>query len=377
MQNIAAAADIGGNTAAPEYILQNRAVFRHISGRYGNVAEAVPAAAHQPQDVGGHRLHFGIGRACLVDPNLLRFPLPNGVRAEEMRLQMLQRRIRSVGKIFHLAGHTVLFCHTKQALLLPQGVKKQLAIPFIPQQRHRDIVCLVQNHGENALLLLVEIGKSVKINILTAQISGILHMIAELLHTGAGIHGFIVQLGIVGGIEQGDRAQLIAHCALHIRHLLIQFFRSNLIGVKFIRQIRQLAQKSRTLGGLAEHLQLAVYLLQGKAHGQQLAAVIQRKVRQAACLRQHTVGQSAKAQHLRIPRGRFAQGTAKIHLRFVGGVLRHQKHLSAPGALCLDAFQHFLRFAGPCPSDPDLQHGSLLLYRLFSYFLLYFLSGIL
>ncbi len=85
-QYIAAAADIGGNTAALKNIFQHRAVLRHIAGRHGNITEAVLTASHQTKDLRRHRLHFSKGRTCLIDLNLLGFLIPRLIGTEEMLL---------------------------------------------------------------------------------------------------------------------------------------------------------------------------------------------------------------------------------------------------------------------------------------------------
>ena len=116
-------------------------------------------------------------------------------------------------------------------------------------------------------------------------------------------------------------------------------------------------QKRRPLRGPSEHLQIAVQLLQAAAHGQQLAAVVQRHVRQSSGLSQHAGGKTLKAEHLRITAGRGAAGAAQIQLRLMGSVLRHQQQLRAVLPLPGHGLQHTGGFAASRASDPDGQHG--------------------
>ena len=68
-----------------------------------------------------------------------------------------------------------------------------------------------------------------------------------------------------------------------------------------------------------------------------LAAAVQRHLGRAAGDAQDPVPQPPKAQHLGMAAGGGAAGPAQVHLRLVGGVLRHQKNLLAPVPQLRDA----------------------------------------
>ena len=231
-----------------------------------------------------------------------------------------------------------------------------------------------QRQREDTLLLLVEKGEAIQIQVFPVQIAGLGQAVAQLLHPGAHIRLPGAQPGIVGGEDHGHVPQLVAHGSLHVSHMAIQCLRGNPIGVKFVGQHSQLMQKRRPLRGPSEHLQIAVQLLQAAAHGQQLAAVVQRHVRQSSGLSQHTGGKALKAEHLRIAAGRGAAGAAQIQFRLVGGVLRHQQQLRAVLPLPGHGLQHTGGFAASRAADPDGQHGGCppLLIARFSHIIAHF-----
>ena len=169
-----------------------------------------------------------------------------------------------------------------------------------------------------------------------------------------------MELPVIGGIQQRQIPELISHGALHILHLLPQGLGRDLVGVELLRQIRQLLQKRRPLGGPSEHPQPAVQLLQRQPHGQQLTAAVQRKLRQTAGPGQYPAAEALEAQHLRITGGRRPQRPAQIHLRLMGDMLRHQQHLRPLAALPGHGLQHPAGLSGPRPSDPYGKHGFLL-----------------
>ena len=66
----------------------------------------------------------------------IRFPLPDGVAAEEMTLQMIQRALSLPGKIGKAALRARFAGHAHQPLFLHGGILK-LPPAALAQQRHR------------------------------------------------------------------------------------------------------------------------------------------------------------------------------------------------------------------------------------------------
>ena len=159
---------------------------------------------------------------------------------------MVQGAVAVPGEILHTALHARLLCHAHQTLLLGGGIPEQLAAP-VTQQRHRHAVTPPQRQREDALLLLVEKGEAIQIQVLPVQIPGLGQTVAQLLHTGAHIRLPGAQPGVVGGKDHGHVPQLVAHGPLHVGHMTVQRLRGDLIGVKFIGQRGQLMQKRRPL----------------------------------------------------------------------------------------------------------------------------------
>ena len=173
-----------------------------------------------------------------------------------------------------------------------------------------------------------------------------------------------MQPRVIGRKHQCRRAQLVPRRTGDVLHLPQQRLRPHLVGVQLVRQRHQLPQERGPLGGPREHRQPPADLLQRPPHGQQLAAGVQRHVRQSAGAAQYTGGQTAEAQHLRITAGRRPAGPAQVQLRLVGGVFRHKQHLppfAPPRGYLL---QHPEALSGAGPAHQDMQfHGRIPLSR--------------
>ena len=147
--------------------------------------------------------------------------------------------------------------------------------------------------------------------------------------------------------------------AANVLGLLVENFRRHLIAPQFVKEGQHLFQKAHLLGGFPVQRQLWGRFQQGPLKGQQLAAVVQRHIRNAAGDAQHPLSQAAEAQYLRVAAGGVAAGPAHIHLRLVGSVLRHQQDLAAGFPQLCHPPQHFVRFSRFGPADQDRQHSLL------------------
>ena len=276
---------------------------------------------------------------------------------------MRQRPVAVADKRFHVTVAAYRCRHALQPIPLAQCILKELWVGLVAQQRHRYAVGLPQRRLQNILLHPVEVGKAVHIDVLSHQIVRARQGVAKLLHPGAGIYPLSVEARIVSTVDQRRRAQLFPCRAVHIGYLLHQCRRRHPVGVQLIRQRHQLPQKRRPLGGTGKYRQPSADLLQRPPHGQQLAASVQRHVRQSAGLGQYTGGQISEAQHLRIAAGCGSQRTAQIQLRLVGGVLRYQQDLR-PLPPLLHCLQHPAALARTGAAHPDLQfHPASLVSR--------------
>ena len=173
--------------------------------------------------------------------------------AEEATLQVAQRAVVLSGQVRQPALDARFTGHADKALLLGGGVLELLA-GLVAQQRYRHAGAPPQRQRQHALLLPVEEGKAVQIQVFPIQIVGLRQAVVELLHTGTGVGAAVAQLGVVGGEDQRHVPQLIAHGALHVLHMVVQRLRRDLIGVEFVGQRGQLVQECRALGRAAKHL---------------------------------------------------------------------------------------------------------------------------
>ena len=218
-QNFAAAADIGGDAVPLKHRFQQWAVHIHGAAGHGYIPIAI-ALCRQLPDLGGNVLHLGIGGGGLVQRHRIGLFLPRRVAAEKVALQMVQGAVAVSGEILHAALHARLPGHAHQTLLLGGGIPEQLAAP-VAQQRHRHAVTPPQRQREDALLLLIEEGEAIQIQVFPVQIAGLGQAVAQLLHTGAHIRLSGAQPGVVGGEDHGHVPQLVAHGPLHVGHMAV------------------------------------------------------------------------------------------------------------------------------------------------------------
>ena len=90
---------------------------------------------------------------------------------------------------------------------------------------------------------------------------------------------------------------------------------------------------------------------------QQLAAGVQRHLCHSTGDGEHPLPQPPEAEDLRVTAGGIAAYPAQIHLRLVGGVLRHQQDLPAGIPQFSDPAEHLFRFSRFGPAHQDRQHG--------------------
>ena len=184
-------------------------------------------------------------------------------------------------------------------------------------------------------------------------------MVAELGHPVPGVQTGTAEPGLIGGVEQTQIRQFVVGGAVYVLRLLVQDLRGHLVASQFVEQRQHLFQKAHLLRGLPIHGHLGGRFQQRPLEGQQLAAVIQRHVRDAAGDAQHPLAQPPKTQHLGMTAGGIAAGAAHVHLRLMGGVLRHQQDLLAALSKLRHPPQHGIRFSRFGTADQDRQHSDL------------------
>ena len=184
-------------------------------------------------------------------------------------------------------------------------------------------------------------------------------MVAELGHPIPGVQTGTAEPGLIGGVEQTQIRQLVVGGAVYVLRLLVQDLRGHLVASQFVEQRQHLFQKAHLLRGLPVYGHLGGRFQQRPLERQQLAAVVQRHVRDAAGDAQHPLAQPPKTQHLGMTAGGIAAGAAHVHLRLMGGMLRHQQDLLAALPQFRHPPQHGIRFSRFGTADQDRQHSDL------------------
>ncbi|CDC67993.1 unknown [Oscillibacter sp. CAG:155] len=164
-------------------------------------------------------------------------------------------------------------------------------------------------------------------------------MVAQLAHPVPGIQAGPVQPGLIGAVEQTQVQQLVPGGPLHFPCSGVQHLGGDFITVQLVDQIQQLLQKGRLLRGATVYRQHGRDLREGLLQRQQLSPCIQRHLGRPAGNSQHPVPQPPEAEHFRVAAGGVPADPAQIHLRLVGGVLRHQQDLAAVVPQCPDLLQ--------------------------------------
>ena len=160
-------------------------------------------------------------------------------------------------------------------------------------------------------------------------VAGGLQRLAELGHPVPGVKAGAVQPGLIGPVQQAQVQQLVPAGPLDLPGLAVQQLRGHVVAAQLVEEVQQLLEEGRLPGGAAVDLQQRRHLHQGLLQGQQLAAGVQRHLGGAAGEGQHPVAQAAEAEDLRMAAGGVPAEAAQVHLRLVGGVLRHQQDLPA------------------------------------------------
>ena len=107
-------------------------------------------------------------------------------------------------------------------------------------------------------------------------------MVAELGHPVPGVQTGTAEPGLIGGVEQTQIRQFVVGGTVYVLRLLVQDLRGHLVASQFVEQRQHLFQKAHLLRGLPIHGHLRGRFQQRPLEGQQLAAVVQRHIRDAA-----------------------------------------------------------------------------------------------
>ena len=361
-QNIAAAAEIDRHAVALKHIFDGSGIVVQISGRHSDVTEAVLPRAHQRKDPGGHILHLGEHTVRPVQLHLAAIPGPHTAPTEEISFQMLQGILRLTGgNRNHPAVHTALPRQTNQALLGANALGENLFVTArFAQKRNGNGAGTAQQNRDDLLLLGGKVGKAVQKNILPGSVPGLLQPLHQLGHQVAAVAAVVTELRQIGGVDDAQFPDLVGAHALQCLAGIPQLLRQHTAAFQLIAQLHQFREEWSFSGGAGIDLQGLDGLLQGKLHHQQLAASIQRAVRQTAHLGEHAVGQKAETQHLRMAGSPVSADPGQIHLRQMGGMLRHQQNLLTGIPQFADLLQHSGGFSCIRSAHPNLQHGLLL-----------------
>ena len=360
LQNIAAAALVGRDAVALKDALQQKLVVPHIPGAHTDVPVAAFAPRHQPPDGGGALLHLGIGVRCFQQPDGLRLPLPGLGRAQEAPLQaaewaVLTRRFN----VKHFRLTASLFRQPEKGVPgAVRGVEELAApAPLLPQQGDGDAPPLPQQVGKHLLLLGREVAEAIQEEVHALCDMGLLQVVAELAHPVPGVQARPLQPRLIGPVEEAQVPELFPGGAGQFLPPAAQILRRDGKALELVKEVQHPREESRLPGGTAVELQLRRHLAQGLLQRQELAPLVQRDIGQSPGDGEHPGPQPPEAQDLGVAAGGVAAGAAEVHLRRVGGMLRHQQHLPGGIPQCCDPSQHPLRLSALRPAHKDRQHG--------------------
>ena len=350
-QNVAAAAEVGGNLAALEHRLDDGLVGLHVPGRYRNLPAAALPLQKQAADGGGGLLHLGEDRVRLEQADLAGAAAVGNGGAEEMALQVAQGGGVPGGEVLYPDGLSLPLRQAAEAVQGAEGgLENLLPALRLAEKGDGEAVGLAEKDGETAALLGGEIGEAVNVNILVPGVARRLQAVAELGHIVPGVQTGTEEAGFIGGVEKAQVVELVPGGAGYDLGLLVKGLGGDLVAAELVEEGQKLAEEGGLPGGTAVDRQLRENLQQGFFQGEELAPGVQGHLGRPAGDGEDPVREAAEAQHLGEAAGGVAAGAAQVHLRLVGGVLRHQKNLLPAAGAGGRAVQHRLGFAGLGPA---------------------------
>ena len=108
---------------------------------------------------------------------------------------------------------------------------------------------------------------------------------------------------------------------------IIEFFWGHFVAAQLVKEAQKLLQEGGLLGGTAVDRQLRGHFGKSLLERQQLSAGIQGNLGAAAGNGEDPVGKAAEAQNFCVTAGSRAADAAKVNLRQMRGVFRHQQNL--------------------------------------------------
>ena len=342
LQDIAAAAKVHRHAVASKNTFNDRLIIPQIPGSHGDIPEAVLSRANQREDLGSNIFRLRKRRVGPVDGCPLAVSLPGPAAAEKGGGQISQSRSGLWGgEVVDLTGNTAPLSQPYQTVPGPEPLAEDLQrAVLLPHEGNGNGFRPPKEDGDHLLLLGCKIGKSVQEHVMIVNIARFLQVIHQLGHQIPPVLSLPVQPRLIGGIDQSQIPQLLPGEALQGGVQLPQPLRLHPVSLELIKECHQLSQKGSLPGGPGIHRQLWQHLLERQLHHKELTSGVQCAIRQASGERQHPVGQQPEAQHLPVTGGGGTAGAAQIHLRLVGGMLRHQQQLGAGIPQPPDLLQH-------------------------------------
>ena len=139
--------------------------------------------------------------------------------------------------------------------------------------------------------------------------------------------------------------------------LLFHLLHGHPAALQFIHQIQKGLEKGRLPGGTTVHRQTAGHVHHGPLHHEELPAPVQGHGLQSPGLCQHPAGQPGEGEHLGVSGCLIPQKAAEVHLRRVGGLVRHQENLLPCRTVLRHQIQHHPGFSCVGPASDQPQHG--------------------
>ncbi len=202
-QDVAAAAEIGGDLVALEDRLNGGLVVLNVPGGHRNVPAAARSLRQKAADGGGGLLHLGEKSVGLEEPDLGNVPFIGGGAAKKVTLQMAQGRDVLAFEHLHFHSRPLPLRQTAKAV---QGAKGRLEylLPAVglPQEGDGERVGLPEKDGEAPALLGREVGEAVHINILAPGVARRLQTVAKPGHPVSGVQTGTEKPGLIGGVQK-------------------------------------------------------------------------------------------------------------------------------------------------------------------------------
>ena len=377
-QQVTASRCVQRDAVVAEDALQAAPVVLKAPGQDGDIPPAAALIPHQGQGPGRRQLALGnyalaavqVQRATLVREAAVRI-------AEHIFRKKAERRGLAAFAFqqLHPGLHAQLLRRLQQRPAGPagQGIDLVVTVHAVHRQADGELHLLPQQGQKHLLLLPGEVDEAVHIHMGALIQIAFCDLSGQHRQPVCRVGMAVGHYGVIGLQHQGQILQLVPQAAAAFPGGGQQGLGADGSGLQLIHRREQHGLQFRPSLRHGVDLQPGAQLLQGQSHAQQPPTLVQIGRAAAAQLAGHAPGKAGEAEHLGIQRQSVPAAAAKLPLRLMAVLLRHQHNPAGlPGIHgLLDFIYHGGGLAGARFAGHQCQQFASLLVWDFSFLLFY------